>query len=187
MEVSLPKFTFSQQSALSPSPSWFLPKTQIQKLFWSFIEIGDLEALLSLFSHPLIEINGKMLDDWTAIHLATNEGKAAILTALIKNGGDVNALTKYNKNPLHIACIRGNLEICKILIFAGCKLNSMDCYYKTPLQYAEEGGWEDVIQYLRNSGATRLGTQGSINKIDIPIQDYNSVKCIFLKILTHLI
>ena len=75
--------------------------------------------------------------------------------------------------------MRGNLKICKILVEAGCKRNSMDCYYKTPLQYAEEGGWEDVSQFLKNMGATRLGAKGAVDKIDIPIRDINDINVVF--------
>ncbi len=62
------------------------------------------------------DISARLLDDFTALHLATDKGHLEIVSILIDSGADVNSRTKIGRTPLHLASIRGFYEICKLLL-----------------------------------------------------------------------
>lgn len=101
-----------------------------------------------------LDINSTLLDDWTALHLAANEGYAEVVQILIKHGANIEAETRMNRRALHIACLRGNLEVVKILINADAKKDCKDKDFYTPLHFAAVNGSNKIIKVLLESGAS---------------------------------
>lgn len=119
---------------------------------WDAAELGDLKLIQELLAshnkpYPL-DINAKTLDDWTALHLASNEGHAAIVDILLKNDVNKEAVTKMGRKALHIAAIRGNFEVVSLLVQAGCELDYQDQDLCTPLHYAAAHGDEKILREL---------------------------------------
>lgn len=71
----------------------------------------------------------------------------------MKNGANINILTKRGQSALHYAAEKGDESNVKFLIENGANLNIMDKFGKTPLHYAAEYGNESVTDMLIKSGA----------------------------------
>lgn len=84
------------------------------------MENGDLNKIEELLDSKndkyCAEVNSKLLDDFTSLHLAVNEGHLKICEFLLDKGANIEAKTKSGRTPLHLASIRGNYMICKFLI-----------------------------------------------------------------------
>ena len=81
-------------------------------------------------------MNSKGLDEWTALHYATEENAVEIMKFLLIKKADVNSLSQTERSPLHIACLRGNLEATQLLFEFECDPNLQDFYQHTALHYA---------------------------------------------------
>lgn len=46
------------------------------------------------------------LDDFTALHIASNEGDIKMINLLLKNGANIECLTKFNRTPLFLAVMQ---------------------------------------------------------------------------------
>lgn len=101
-----------------------------------------------------IDVNSTLLDDWTALHLASNEGHEEVVRILIEYGANIESETRMNRRALHIACIRGNLEVVKILLDANAEKNPKDKDFYTPLHFAAENGYNEILKILLEYGAT---------------------------------
>jgi ankyrin repeat protein len=67
---------------------------------------------------------------------------------LLKNGANINAITKFKRNSLHIATLRGYLNVVKVLYKFKIDFNAVDQDGNTALHFAAEGGYKDIIQFL---------------------------------------
>jgi ankyrin repeat protein len=79
-------------------------------------------------------------DGWAPLHLASINGRTALIAPLIKAGADVDAKVKDGKATpccsIHLACRQGHLETVKVLLDCGCGVDSLDQNGNTPLPYA---------------------------------------------------
>ena len=111
--------------------------------------MGEAQKLQDLLTkEKAVDINSTLLDDWTALHLAANEGHKQIVEILINFGANIEAQTRMNRRALHIACLRGNLDVVKILINAGAEKDPQDKDSYTPLHFASENGYNEIIKDL---------------------------------------
>jgi ankyrin repeat protein len=62
-------------------------------------------------------------------------GNIEIASILIRNGANINQLSKLNKIPLHFAAQNGHLDLAKLLITNGSSLNTLDILKMTPLHW----------------------------------------------------
>lgn len=122
---------------------------------WDHSELGEVQKLQDLLTREkAIDINSTLLDDWTALHLAANEGHQEVVKVLIDFGANIEAETRMNRRALHIACIRGNLEVVRILLAVNAEKNPKDKDFYTPLHFASENGYNDIIKILLEYGAS---------------------------------
>ena len=70
------------------------------------------------------DINSHNKEDWTTLHVASNEGHLGIAQIVLDNNGEVDPLTQSLRTPLHIACLRGKVDIAKLLIQKGAQINA---------------------------------------------------------------
>ena len=84
-------------------------------MLWDACELGLINELSDMLNQDKsnfpLDINSKSLDDWTALHLASNENNYQIIDILLNNGGNVEAQTTIKRTALHIAAFRGYLKI----------------------------------------------------------------------------
>ena len=144
--------------------------------------MNKLQDLIASNNKPYpLDLNAKTLDDWTALHLAANEGHIQIVELLLKNDINKEAITKMGRKAIHIATIRGNYEVVKLLIEAKCDLDYQDDDQCTPLHYAAEHGYEKIIrELLENKANTSLKNYQGMRPIDLS-QDHK-IREIFEKL-----
>jgi ankyrin repeat protein len=92
------------------------------------------------------------LDDWTALHMASNNGHYKVVEVLLNNEANIEAKTTMSRTPLHISCLRGYFEIVKLLVDSGASINSTDNDFNTPLHYISEHGYPEILKFLLDKG-----------------------------------
>ena len=100
-----------------------------------------------------LNINSQLLDNWTALHLATNEGYLIIMEKLIDSGANIEAGTTIKRTPMHIAALRGNIYAMKKLVMKSAKVNAQDDDDNTPLHIASERGYGEIVEFLLENNA----------------------------------
>jgi len=91
---------------------------------------------------------------FTSLHEAAEDGDVSEVKALLANGAEVNAKTKYyGYTPLHAAALLGHVNVVKLLLSKGAEVNAKITYGWTPLQLAAKYGHVDVVKLLLSKGA----------------------------------
>ena len=71
-----------------------------------------------------------------------------------KVGTAVDARDEGGYTPLMYAAADGHLEVAKALLAAGAAVDARDEAGKTPLKYAQDGNKPQLVELLRQHGAT---------------------------------
>lgn len=102
-----------------------------------------------------------------AIYYAVDQGRTAILKALLANGAKVDFKEPhYGRSLLHIAAIKGFRDIAEDLVNRGAAIDAMDESGKTPLFYAVGYGNQSVADYLIGQGAKAQVSDGEPSSTD---------------------
>ncbi|PLX82515.1 MAG: hypothetical protein C0614_06135 [Desulfuromonas sp.] len=98
---------------------------------------------------------------WTPLYAAVNQGAVDVAEFLIEQGAEVKSQTPGSaRSPLLMACYAGNVEMVKLLIEAGADVNARVSMGHsghagmTALQIAAQRGHQQVVDLLRNAGAS---------------------------------
>ena len=90
----------------------------------------------------------------TPLHLAVYAGSRPTVQALLANGANPNAVTRYELcTPLHMSCEGGWREITNDLLIAGANPNVCNLLQRTPLHLAGLAGRADIGASLIREGA----------------------------------
>src|SRR4029453_12711109 len=90
----------------------------------------------------------------TPMWLSSVNGAAAILSALLEAGADVNEKLPLGRSPLMVASRTGNVAAMKVLIDAGADVNAKETQRgTTPLMWAADEGHADAVKLLIERGA----------------------------------
>jgi ankyrin repeat protein/CubicO group peptidase (beta-lactamase class C family) len=89
----------------------------------------------------------------TALMWAATNGMADTVTALIKAGAKINAVTLKGTTPLMFAAGNGDLATLKVLIKAGAGVNIENQFGYTAIMAAAEHGHLDAMKLLKEAGA----------------------------------
>ena len=84
----------------------------------------------------------------TALHFASEEGRAEIAQYLIEKGAKVDAKDKDDWRPLHYAASKGHTEIVQILVENEAKTNITNKNKRTPLILAADEDHFEIIDTL---------------------------------------
>jgi ankyrin repeat protein len=133
----------------------------LNEKLWQAAEKGDAETCRKLLNKELSNsilpsLNTKGLDDWTALHLAANEGNLSVCEVLIFEGEmtDLEARTSLSRTPLHLASMRGHQAVVKLLISEGADIDAVDTYLNTPIHYSSQFGHVECTKRLLKHGAS---------------------------------
>jgi len=94
---------------------------------------GDTDAVIQALGD---DVNTKLSDNETALHLAIKSQNVAMVNALIAAGADVNVKDTDGNTPLYIAVEKGNAEIVNALMAAGASISVNSIFADTPLHLA---------------------------------------------------
>lgn len=103
------------------------------------VEKGDINTIKKMIEtdkeskYKLIDLNYQGQDQWTLLHIATNEGNYSIVKLLLENGANPNPQSVNQRTSLHIACMRGHLSIVTILLKHEANINIPDMDGNTPV------------------------------------------------------
>lgn len=121
-------------------------------------ESGDQEKVLYLLDKEechefTANVEWTGLDNFTALHFASQENHTEIMKILIEAGSVLDAKSGIGRTPLHLASLRGNNEAVRILADHGASINCQDEDMYTPLHYASEFGNLESAEILVKKGA----------------------------------
>jgi ankyrin repeat protein len=112
---------------------------------------ADYLGLLVSAGWPVYKEGG-----WTPQHEAALIGDLASLRLLKEGGAALSAKEPLNGGtPLHVAAFNGHLSVVKYLIAAGVDVNARDKEGWTALSQARDQGFPEIIDWLKQHGATR--------------------------------
>ena len=89
----------------------------------------------------------------TELHLAADDGHAAVVRLLLGAGAPVDATDEDQSTPLALAAGSGHSEAARLLLDAGAPMNALDLYGMTPLGRAAGRGRTEVAALLLARGA----------------------------------
>jgi ankyrin repeat protein len=113
--------------------------------------LGNLEILSYLLDEkqnlvPSIDIrdsSGK-----TPLHDASISGQFKAAQFLLDHGSNVNALDRFNRNPMYYACWRNHIELAQYLHSKGGMLDIRDTDGFTIYESAQEWGHESILEFI---------------------------------------
>ncbi|XP_056125405.1 ankyrin repeat and EF-hand domain-containing protein 1a isoform X2 [Rhinichthys klamathensis goyatoka] len=88
----------------------------------------------------------------TALMEATRAGAIGLVRAILKKGGNVNALDKKRFHSAHFAAEKGFFEIIKVLSAYATDFGVVTTEGDTPLHFAASGGYTDCCRFLAQRG-----------------------------------
>jgi ankyrin repeat protein len=127
-------------------------------LHWAAMS-GDLElAQMLVFAGANVRATTR-LGAYTPLFLASQQGHAPVIEALLKAGSDVKLGTPNGTSPLMVAAASGKVDAVKVLIEAGADVNAVDgVRSQTPLMYAAAANRADVITLIAARGGDLKAT-----------------------------
>lgn len=85
---------------------------------------------------------------------AARKGDVAAVKAVLAQGAEVNAKTRYGASALSFAADRGYVEVMKVLIENGADVNMKDTFYNAPvITWAAYNGHTAAVKLLLANGA----------------------------------
>ena len=114
---------------------------------------GDVATVQTEVQKDPSLITATEWDHATLLHAAVQENHQALADLLLKEGGDVNAVTDDGLTPLHMAAQNGNIGIARILLQNKANINALDSMRWTPLDRAEKWDHPQTAAFLRRCGA----------------------------------
>jgi hypothetical protein len=110
--------------------------------------LRTVRLLLSAGANKEVKVQG-----WSPLYLAAQEGRIAVVNALLAAGADKEATNYGGATPLYIAAQIGHLAIADALLAAGANKNAKTNNGTTPLAIAAQKGHISIVRALLASGA----------------------------------
>ena len=85
-------------------------------------------------------VDARDVDGWTPLMIASINGHAGIVEALLAAGAGVNVASNGGRTALIWACFYGHLEAARALVASGANVNAVDQGGRTPLNLARGRG-----------------------------------------------
>ncbi len=128
----------------------------VPPLVWLALSDRDTEEKAALlFAIGQTDIS---LGESSLLHLACQRDHDELLSALLKQGVDVDRRDEQGKTALHVAAAEGGLKLAELLLDFGASVSVTDARDRTPLYYAEHGGHAELAALLRKRMAAGRGS-----------------------------
>jgi len=101
------------------------------------------------------QINLKLVDGKTPLHLAIQQSLVDLITFLLAKGADPKVKTQQNVSCLHFAASEGDKPTIEKFLGYGNNVNEQNTNGKTPLHVAAEKNHIDALKVLLNAGANK--------------------------------
>jgi ankyrin repeat protein len=122
-------------------------------LHWAAMN-GDVDLMeVLLYAGATLEPTTR-LGGYTPLHLASREGRAATVTALLEAGADESRYTDTGVSSLHLAAEAGDSEAVAALLERGADVDARDGgAERTPLMFAAAFNRLEALRVLLDAGA----------------------------------
>ncbi|EAY09682.1 hypothetical protein TVAG_098180 [Trichomonas vaginalis G3] len=118
-----------------------------------FSPMFNIPSLCEYFLSLGVNINKKLSDGKTALHIAALHNSKEIAELLISHGININEKDKDGKTALHIAAEYNSKEIVELLISHGVNINEKDKNGETALRKVALNTSKETIELLISHGA----------------------------------
>ena len=157
--------------AVETVPSYQKAETKNELFLFRAIakeNIGLVQIILDNFEE-IENIDAKIPEGMTPLHLAVEKGLLEIASLLLDRGADINAEDHLDRTPLHIAILLGDLEMVSLLLDRGADHNKLDNDLKAPLHLASQLCQKDIILRLLKEDSIEINIQQQVT------WDYDSI------------
>ncbi|XP_071572549.1 uncharacterized protein [Temnothorax nylanderi] len=114
---------------------------------------GHLQVIKLLMQYKKIDIVSKRNDDYTILHIASEESNLEMIKYLVDKGSDVNAKNIFGSKSIHIAAREGYKDTVEFFLSKGLSINDPGISNQTLLHYAAIKVNLEVAKYLISQGA----------------------------------
>ncbi|KAG0647605.1 Ankyrin repeat domain-containing [Hyphodiscus hymeniophilus] len=90
---------------------------------------------------------------FTGLHVAAYLGLDRAITALLRNGRDIDSEDSNGQSPLFWVIEKGDHKVAKLLLEYGARVDVEDAEQETPLSWAAIHGHDTVVKLLLENGA----------------------------------
>ncbi|KDO24177.1 hypothetical protein SPRG_10605 [Saprolegnia parasitica CBS 223.65] len=128
-------------------------------------------------------LEGLSPNGFRALHIAAVRGHAAVVTALLDAGAELNAATASNHGKLSalaLAAEAGHADVVDVLLRARAPVDIRDKLRRTPLILAVMNGYSAVATTLLNAGADANAADTSLNTVMHYAASYGWRSCVRL-------
>jgi ankyrin repeat protein len=127
-------------------------------LYTAMTHFGDSPQIIDWLLDHGANIERRIINNWTPLHMAVNNSHLSVAKRLIDRGANINARTVIDDNftPLMIAAYNGNLAIVNLLLSAGADTSPHDVTGRTAATIAEKRGHRDVFSTLSNHSDIKM-------------------------------
>ncbi|XP_011348829.2 LOW QUALITY PROTEIN: uncharacterized protein LOC105285953 [Ooceraea biroi] len=129
---------------------------------------GRLEVVKALLQYKKVDMNTKGNDNYTILHIASQESNLEMVKYLVDKGSDINAKNASGSKPVHIAAREGHKDTIEFFLSKGLSVNEPSTINQTLLHYATINGHLAVLEYLIAQGA------------DVNAQDINGISAMHI-------
>jgi hypothetical protein len=98
------------------------------------------------------DVNARMSDGSTPLHIAARIGRVEVIHELVKHGADVNARKNDNTTTLHEAARSGSVEAIRVLLEHGVDVNARKNDDTTTLHEAAQSRSVEAVRVLFENG-----------------------------------
>ena len=105
-------------------------------------------VLCRLLNETTTDLECKVEDGRTALHMAVENGHEHVVQRLLTQGADADAESADGRTPLQLALESGNEVIAQLLILRGADLNANFASGEIPLSVAVGNHWTSLVQLL---------------------------------------
>ena len=115
---------------------------------------GRIDDVKNYLNDGTVDVNGKNIYGWTALHVACHYGYRDVAELLLDHGADIEVRSSSNDTPLIQACFCDHAPIVKLLLDRGCAINAdKKDGFLTALHYACSTGATQCVKELLAHGA----------------------------------
>ncbi|XP_048520177.1 uncharacterized protein LOC109544510 isoform X2 [Dendroctonus ponderosae] len=114
---------------------------------------NHFEVVRLLMGHKPVDMNSKGNDDFTLLHIASQEGNLEVASYLVDKGCSIDARNNAGSKPIHIAAREGHEATVKYFLSKGLSVNELGAANQTVIHYAAMTGQLNVVKFLIMQGA----------------------------------
>lgn len=122
---------------------------------WPVWLLAQTPEMTKIVSIEIWNLNIATWFDLTALHIAAQHGRVAVVRELLLRRARVDMRDMFGATPMHHAARRGHVEVMRELLKAGATINAPTAEYETPLDLAEQKGQVAAADFLRSHGGRR--------------------------------